>query len=123
MIDAQAIADRYVAMWNEADADNRRQMISELWTADGVHFVRTLEARGHEALETRVIGSHNKNVRDNGYVFRASPNAEHLQGIVKFNWQMVPATGGATAAIGLDILMIDENGRIREDYQFIEPTH
>jgi hypothetical protein len=122
MINAQNLADRYVAVWNETDLQLRREMIAELWNADGVHFVRTLEARGYDALEARIVGSHNKNVRDGGYSFQASPNAEQLRDIVKFNWTMAPARGGPTAAIGLDVLVLDDNGRIREDYQFIEPT-
>jgi hypothetical protein len=122
MIDAQNLADRYVAVWNETDAEMRRKMIAELWTGDGVHYVRTLEARGYDALEERIAGSHNKNVRDGGFVFRASKNAECLQGVVKFNWEMIPRDGGAIASVGLDVLVVDDGGRIREDYQFFEPA-
>jgi hypothetical protein len=32
---AEQLADRYMALWNEPDADRRRQMIAELWTEDG----------------------------------------------------------------------------------------
>lgn len=122
MSDAQSLADRYVAVWNETDPQLRREMITELWIADGVHFVRTLEARGYDALELRILGSHNKNVRDGGCRFQASPNAEQLRGIVKFNWTMAPAHGGPIAATGLDVLVVDNSGRIQEDYQFIEPA-
>jgi hypothetical protein len=33
---------------------------------------------------------------------------------------MVPVGGGEVAAVGLEILVLDDDGRIRTDYQFIE---
>ena len=30
---ATGLAEKYVALWNEPDADGRRRMIAELWTA------------------------------------------------------------------------------------------
>jgi hypothetical protein len=37
---AAELADRYLALWNEPDADRRRRMIAELWKEDGRHFVQ-----------------------------------------------------------------------------------
>jgi hypothetical protein len=33
---------------------------------------------------------------------------------------MVPTSGGEVAGVGLEILILDDDGRIRIDYQFIE---
>jgi hypothetical protein len=38
---------------------------------------------------------------------------------VKFNWEMVSSDGEAVA-VGLEFLVLDPDGRIRLDYQFIE---
>jgi hypothetical protein len=116
--DAQQLADRYVAVWNETDAEARRQAISGLWLPDGIHYVRDREARGYAALEQRIIGSHQKNVRDSGYRFRAVKNAQALRGAITFNWEMV-ASDGSVAATGLEFLIVDELDRISVDYQFI----
>ena len=35
MLDAQTLADRYVAAWNERDADRRRKAVAALWAPDG----------------------------------------------------------------------------------------
>ena len=35
MLDAQTLADRYVAAWNERDADRRRKAVAALWALDG----------------------------------------------------------------------------------------
>ena len=34
------LAEKYVALWNEPDADRRRRMIAELWTQDGRHILQ-----------------------------------------------------------------------------------
>lgn len=119
MSEAQQLADRFAAVWNEPDASARRRAIVELWAPDGVHYVRTIVARGHDALEKRVTGAYEKNVRDNGNRFRAVKNAQSLEGAVTFNWEMVPARGDEVLAVGLEFLLLDDQGRILRDYQFM----
>jgi hypothetical protein len=34
---------------------------------------------------------------------------------------MIPAAGGDVELVGFDFLILSQDGRIREDYQFIEP--
>ena len=68
---AAELAETYLALWNEPDADRRRRMIAELWTEDGRHILQPpqeiraiaaqpgiamtaiLEARGYEEIEAR----------------------------------------------------------------------
>lgn len=118
-ISAQQLSDRYVAVWNETDPAARRDAIAQLWRPDGVHYVTTREARGYAALEERIIGSHNKNVRDAGHVFRAVKNAQALHGVVTFNWEMVRPATDEVLAVGLEFLQVDADGRIVSDFQFI----
>ncbi|MEP6721163.1 MAG: hypothetical protein ABJA77_06950 [Variovorax sp.] len=118
-ITAQQLSDRYVAVWNEANTAARRDAIAQLWLPDGAHYVTTREARGYAALEERIIGSYNKNVRDGGYVFRAVKNAQALHGVVTFNWEMIQPATDEVLAVGLEFLQIDADGRIISDFQFI----
>jgi hypothetical protein len=114
------LVDRYVSVWNEPDADRRREGIAALWEEDGAHFTPSLEARGYQALEARVAGAYEKWVKGQGFVFRSGNNAEDHHNGVRFNWEMVPAAGGAAAAIGFDFLVLGDDGRIRLDYQFLD---
>jgi hypothetical protein len=41
--------------------------------------------------------------------------------VVKFRWEMVPVGGGEPAGVGLEFVIVDADGRVRTDYQFIEP--
>lgn len=118
-IDAQQLADRYAAVWNEPDPVARREAISALWRPEGVHYVSTREARGHAALEERIIGSYSKNVRDGGYAFAAVKNAQALPGVITFNWEMIRPATREVVAVGLEFLQVDGEGRIISDFQFI----
>jgi hypothetical protein len=118
MEQAQEIADRYIAVWHETDAQTRRDLIARLWVEDGLHYVGEREAHGYEALEKRIIGSHEKNVRDGGQRFRAR-NARALRDVVTFDWEMSPAGGDEVLANGREILLLAADQRILVDYQFV----
>jgi len=47
-------------------------------------------------------------------------NAARLRNILKFNWEMVSTATGEVAGVGLEVLVLDERGRITTDYQFVE---
>lgn len=116
----QEIADRYVALWNETDVVRRRQLVEAYFAPGAEHYVRAREAIGYDALEQRVTGSHEKNVRDGGNSFRARPGAQQLRNVVTFHWEMTPAESpDRVVAVGLEFVMLDEQGRAVADYQFI----
>jgi hypothetical protein len=132
---ARELVDRYVAIWNEADPARRHTAVAELWTEDAVHTLqppqeiqqaaRTLEvtptfqARGHAELEARVTRAYEQFVASGEYSFRSRDNAARVGDAIKFNWEMVNATGQA-AGVGLEFVLLGADGRIRLDYQFIE---
>jgi hypothetical protein len=117
--------DRYINIWNEGDDENRRRTIRDLWQEDARHLARTLEAIGHDGIETRVRNAYEKWVRDKGCLFRLRDGVDGHHGTIKLRWEMLPATGGPkegrdVISIGFDFLVLGEDGRIRTGYQFIE---
>lgn len=116
------LARRYVEVWNEIDAVQRRARIRALWQPDGVHYVRALIAQGYDALEQRIAGSHDRNVRQNGYRFRLSGEPQQLLDLVLMHWDMVRPGHEPLEAYGLDLLRVAADGRIAADYQFVLPT-
>jgi hypothetical protein len=128
--------DQYVALWNEPDAERRRERVVELWAPDarqvlkppaevieaasGLGMTATLEARGHDELEKRVTRAYDEFVAAGGYAFRRRGEAERLEQVVKFRWEMVPSDGGDVAGTGLEVLLLAPDGRIGTAYQFIE---
>jgi hypothetical protein len=112
------LADRYVAVWNETDAERRKSQIAELWVRQGLHYVGDRKVEGQDALERRVRESHEKNVRDNGNRFRAAGDARRVHDAVVFHWEMLSANGDSVLARGLEFLVVDGSGKIITDYQF-----
>ncbi|MEW1887860.1 hypothetical protein ACGFR6_14135 [Streptomyces sp. NPDC048567] len=136
-IDIHELTDRYVAVWNEPDAERRRAAVRALWAADAIHVLRPpqevrevaeglgfdrllLEARGYDALDFRVTRAHEEFVAPGTFVFRSRGNADRIRDVVKFNWEMAPRDGGEAAGVGLEVLVLGPDGRIVSDYQFIE---
>lgn len=116
---AQDLAERYVAVWNEADPERRRRQIAALWTPEGQHYVGAREVRGYHALEKRIADSHAKSVRDNGHRFRAARDARRLRDVVTFHWEMVSAETESVLARGLEFLIVSDDGQVLADYQFV----
>jgi len=114
--------DRYVAMWHEPDTDRRRGIIKQLFAPDAVDVLRSLEARGYDAIEARVTTAHEKWVRDGGFIFRSLGNIGMHHNVFKLNWEMIPKDGGKAASLGFDFFILRHDGRIRILYQFGEPT-
>jgi hypothetical protein len=136
---ARALADRYVALWNESDGEARRSLIRELWTSTGEHVLDpphelkeasaalgfaspTLEVRGHEAVETRAARAYEEFIAPGEYAFRLRDNVASLRNVVKFNWDMVATASGDVVGSGLEIIVLDDAGGIVVDYQFIETS-
>jgi hypothetical protein len=134
---AEQLADRFIALWNEPDPERRRRMIAELWTEDGSQILQppqeiremaaspgigmaaTLEARGHAELEARAATSYEQWVGSDGLSFRRRDDVDRLHDVVKFHWEAVSQDGQVTA-VGLVFLILATDGRIRRDYVFIE---
>jgi hypothetical protein len=134
---AEELADRYLAPWNEPDADRRRRMIAELWTEDGAHILQPpqemreiaarpgiglaarLEARGHAELEGRVASAYEHWVGSEGLSFRRRDDVDRVADVVKFHWEAVDKDGEAFA-VGLNFLVLAADGRIERDYTFVE---
>ena len=120
MSNAQLIAERYVALWNERDAEKRRRDIEAFFAPAAEHYVKGREAIGYDALEARIIGSHEKNVRDGGNIFREAPGAQQLRNVVIFDWAMTPAGDPKTvSAIGREVITLEPEGRAISDFMFI----
>jgi hypothetical protein len=133
---AAELAEKYIALWNEPDADRRRRMISELWTEGGRHILQPpqeireiaaqpgvglsaiLEARGYDEIEARAASAYEHWVGSEGLSFRGRDDADRLGDVVKFHWEAV-AKDGELFAVGLNFLILAADGRIERDYTFV----
>jgi hypothetical protein len=133
---AAELAEKYVALWNEPDADRRRRTIAELWTEDGRHILQPpqeiraiaaqpgiamtaiLKAEGYEEIAARATSVYEHWVGSEGLSFRGRDDADRLGDVVKLHWEAV-AKDGTVFGVGLSFLVLAGNGRIARDYTFI----
>ena len=135
-ITSARLAENYLALWNEPDADRRRQLIAELWVADGRHILQPPQevremaaqpgigmsaifvAEGYAAIGARATSVYEHWVRSEGFVFRGRDDADRLGDVVKLHWEAV-AADGTVFAVGLSFLVLAGDGRIERDYTFL----
>jgi hypothetical protein len=136
-LDARAVADGYVAQWNEPDPAERHERVRELWADDALHVlvnppeaVRAaaanlavpappLEVRGFDALEARVARAYEMFVAAGEHHFELDGDPVPLTPrVIGVRWSMVTSTG-ETVGGGLDVLALDDDGRIRTDHQYV----
>jgi hypothetical protein len=119
--DVDALVERYMAVWHEPDAEERRKAITGLWAPDGSYVDPTQEASGHDALFTVASAIYEEFVRPGKFVFRTGSNIQSHHNILRFRWELAEVETGQVIDSGLDILVTDNEGRIAADYKFIGP--
>jgi hypothetical protein len=118
-INPNEFADRYVAVWNEAEPEARRKGVEELWAPDGTYANAVAVVRGPEDIATQVGYAHDA-YAVGGFTFRSCNNARGQHNTLRFNWVMVSRSTGALEAVGFDFITLDDEGRIVSDHQYFD---
>jgi hypothetical protein len=137
-LDVQAVAGDYVALWNEPDPAARRKRVRELWADDALHVLVNppqavreaaadlavpappLQVSGLDALEARVARAYEMFVAAGEHHFEVDGDPVLLTPeVIGVRWSMVTTAGGETVGGGLDVLALDDDGRIRTDHQYV----
>ena len=115
---AEQLIERYLDTWNETDADARRAAVADVYS-DGAQYVDPLaDVTGHEQI-SELIGAVQQQVP--GHVFRlANGGVDAHHNVARFSWELVPAAGGESLAIGFDVAVIEEDGRIASVLGFLD---
>jgi hypothetical protein len=114
-LNAQALADRYVAAWNEPDAAKRSSAIAALWAPDALGHKGP---RGYSVLTKLTLVAPGKSAGREGIRYRAAPTARLRGDVVTFRWEMLLAESETVLAGGLEFLIVDDDGRIVADHPF-----
>ena len=115
MLNAQALADCYVAAWNEPDAARRSSAIAALWAPDALG---RSGVAGYAARTKLTLAGPGKSARREGIRYRAAPTARLRGDVVTFRWEMLVADSETVLAGGLEFLIVDDDGRILADHPF-----
>jgi len=116
MYDAETIARSYIAVWNEANPDQRRAEIAEGWTADARYADPLMAASGREAISAMIDQAR---TQFPGHAFTLKGKPDSHRDFVRFSWTLAPA-GGAPVGSGTDVVKLDGQGRIAEVIGFLD---
>jgi hypothetical protein len=115
MDNLSALIDRYFAVWNEVDAERRRDLIARTWTEDAVYVDPLMEGAGQAGIDTMVAGVQ---AQFPGHTFRRTSEIDAHHDRVRFAWELAPE-GGAALVRGVDFgLVVDD--RLRSITGFLD---
>lgn len=115
MTDANTKAQRYIAIWNEADTARRSALIAESWHEAVTYIDPLMRGEGHEQINALVEAVH---ARFPGFRFELLGTADGYGDNLRFSWGLGPA-GGKHLIKGTDFAVL-EGGRLKSVHGFID---
>ncbi len=116
VIDFDAIAERYVAMWNATDPAERRAMVEDLCTADVRYTDPLADVTGRVELDG-LIAAVQQQFPGFTFVLNGAVDAHHAQ--ARFGWDLGPSAPPAPVA-GFDVITVDDAGRMNLVLGFLD---
>ena len=83
----QEIVERYLAAWNEKDAQRRRALVDALWTEDGSYTDPLADANGRAEIDG-LIGAVQQQFPGFVFTLGGPVDAHHEQ--ARFTWHLGP---------------------------------
>jgi hypothetical protein len=99
------LIDGYIAMWNETDAERRRDLIARTWTEAASYLDPVMQGEGQAGIDAMVQGVQE---RFPGYRFRRTSEVDGHHDRVRFAWELGPE-GGPALAGGVDFGLVAED--------------
>lgn len=116
--DLRGLIARYIDAWNEPDPARRADAAQELWAVDGAVINARQEYRGREAVIQAIARSYERFIAS-GFLYRTREGTSgHHDGLCVL-WEMLDPEGSVDS-LGANFLLLDQERRIRLDYQFVE---
>ena len=110
------LVKRYLACWNETDADDRRALIDEVWAAEADYTDPLAQVHGRDEIDA-TIGA--VQAQFPGLVFTAVGDADSHHRQTRFSWGL-GQPGAEPIVIGFDVAETDEDGRIVNVLGFLD---
>ncbi len=117
MSDLAKTVERYLEIWNEADADARAQLIREVWTEEATYTDPLASVTGHDAINA-LIGAAREQFA--GMVFTLGGTVDTHHDIARFTWELAPAGATESIVVGFDVAKAADDGRLESVFGFLD---
>jgi hypothetical protein len=111
------VIDRYLAMWNETDAAQRRALIAQTWAEDGSYIDPVMNSAGHPGLDAMVAAVQQ---RFPDHHFQLTGPIDTYQDRLRFTWKLA-AAGAPAVVTGTDFGVLTADGRLQAITGFFDP--
>ena len=113
-----ALIDRYIAMSNATNADDRRHLIAGAWADSGAYVDPQMNGQGHDGIDAMVQAVQD---RFPNHRFRRTSEVDAHNDRVRFGWELA-AEGEAPLVCGVDFGVLSADGRLQSITGFFEPA-
>lgn len=108
---------RYFEAWNASDAEELTKAVATAWSTDGTYTDPLADVHGHEQIAAVIAAAHEQFP---GFSFRPTGVVDGHHHTARFGWELVGGTDGSTPVAGFDVITLDDEGRIRSVYGFLD---
>jgi hypothetical protein len=116
MSDAIAIANRYIALWNETNDDKRHALITSAWTPDATYIDPLMKGEGHTGI-SQMIGAVHQRFPAHRFTLRGKPEGHNDR--VRFSWTLA-SSDAKTIANGTDFAIVTDDGKLKAVTGFLD---
>jgi hypothetical protein len=110
------LIDRYIAIWNETDADRRRDLIARTWTETASYLDPVIAGEGQTGIAAMTQGVQERFPR---HQFRRTSEVDAHHDCLRFSWELAPE-GGPAVVHGTDFGMVAADGRLQSIIGFFD---
>ncbi|WP_405432940.1 nuclear transport factor 2 family protein [Micromonospora sp. NBC_00617] len=111
-----ALAERYIAIWNETDPARRRTQIADVWAPDARYVDPLTVAEGRDAIDATIAAVQGQFP---GMTFRLAGPVDGHHDQVRFTWELGP-DGVEAPVVGFDVAVLDGNGQLSQVLGFLD---
>ncbi len=111
-----ALIDRYIAVWNATDPEDRRDLIAGAWTESASYLDPLMSGDGHDGIDAMIQGVQQ---RFPGHQFRRTSEVDAHNDRVHFAWEL-GADGQPALAKGVDFGVVAPDGRLASITGFLD---
>ncbi|QTK79423.1 Isomerase [Agrobacterium tumefaciens] len=113
-----AIAETYLAVWNEEDGERRKLMVNKAWAETARYIDPLMQGEGRKGITAMIEAARQKFP---GYRFVLTGTPDGHGDFTRFSWRLVSPDGDDVAG-GTDIVSRDADGRIDSVVGFLDAT-
>jgi hypothetical protein len=113
----EALAQRYIAAWNETDPAARSRAVAELFAEYARYVDPLVDAAGPPAIDATIAAVQ---ARFPGFVFRLTGPVDAHHDQARFSWEFGPAGQLEAPIAGFDVAVRDADGRLATVFGFLD---